>query len=377
MKKASIMLIILLLLLNLSSCDRYVINLPESLFLIRAEYEGGFTFFKTGESAHRHARTAPSLYLPWDDSLYAVGTVDSGIDAGGESIPLSFTVGLNDRALPDGDLRISIITDDFIATSSGAVLENNAYVIKDFFSSDKYKSNTADFTVYLSPDFSDGWAVGEIHVSAQYIPHDMKAFMEEMGDYLEYSLGLVEDDFLYLYTGGLAYAADSAETWMKRGSSYGDVFNDISKYHYEKGMISTKEMAEFHFGYKQMDKVNTYVYDYDETAHTMKIGYFSENIRYAMIDCQITDEELEEAILSHESFWNENHYMPAKRGTDVALRILEIMRERGVISEAEYLTELDLIEASKGVYADLSKAKDPFPVSGYPEVHALRFTHSE
>ena len=133
MKKASIMLIILLLLLNLSSCDRYVINLPESLFLIRAEYEGGFTFFKTGESAHRHARTAPSLYLPWDDSLYAVGTVDSGIYAGGESIPLSFTVGLNDRALPDGDLRISIITDDFIATSSGAALENNAYVILSAF----------------------------------------------------------------------------------------------------------------------------------------------------------------------------------------------------------------------------------------------------
>lgn len=375
MKKVSLALVIAFIFLILSSCGIFSIDLPESLFLIRAKYEKPFTFIRSGESASRHARTEDSLYLPWNDSLYIVGKVDKGIYSKGDSIPLNFSIGLNDRVLADGDLRIMIFTDDFTANISDQPLQDNTYIIKDFFSEDGNVDDTTDFTISLSPDYSDIWAAGEIHISVQYVPHDMQSFMDEMGAYLESSYGLVGDDCIYLVGSAIAYAADPLEIWMKYGS-YGDVFNDITKYHYEKEMITREEMAECCFEYQQMDKVNSYVFNYDEDTHVMNIGYFSKNIRY-IGEQDITDTELEKAILAHETFWKENHYMPAKGGLSVALRILEIMHERGIITDAEYLAELSLIENAKGVYANFSESNASFPYTKYQEVNALRETHHD
>lgn len=375
MKKISLVILIVFICLTLFSCGIISIEPPENLDLIRAKYDEPFTFITTGGSM-RQARTSESLYLPWNNSLYMVGTVKKGIYNKDESIPLDFTVGLNDGILPDGDLRITIFTDDFTAEMSGQSIQNNSYIIKDFFSKGADKGDAADFTIYLSPDYSDIWAADKIRVSAQYVPHDMEAFMEEMGKYLECTLGIVHDDYISLVSGELAYAADSVETWIKRGSSYGNVFSDITKYHYEKKIISSEEMAECYFEFKQKDTVNAYVYRYNESAHTMKIGYFSRNIRY-IGEYTISDSELEEAILAHKAFWNENHYQPAKGGLNVALRILEIMLERGVITDAEYLTELDLIENIQGVHADFSEHNGSFPYTNYQEVNSLRETHKD
>lgn len=376
MKKIIVTIVAIFLLFSIFSCGIIEINFPENLNLIREKYNTSFTFLSKGESASQHARTSETLYLPWNDSLYMIGTVDNGIYASGDKIPLRFTIGLNDNVLPSGDLCVKITTEDFIVEASNQNLKNNTYVIENFFSADNNQSSPVEFTIFLSPDYADIWAAGTICIDIYYRPHDIDGFMEEMGEYLECSLGIVQEDCIAVGSGEIAYAADSLELWMRRGSSYGNVFDDITKYHYEKKMISTEEMAECCFEFKQKDTVNAYVYRYNETAHTMKIGYFSRNIRY-IGEYTISDSKLEEAILSHEAFWNENHYQPAKGGLNVALRILEIMLERGVITDAEYSTELDLIENIQGVHADFSEYNGSFPYTNYQEVDALRETHTD
>lgn len=378
MKKIGLTFLLIIFALTLFSCDIIHLNLPENLNAIRAKYDAPMTFISTGTSASRQARTTPSLYIPWDDSLYMLGTVDTRIYNINDSIPLNFKVGMNDSILSDGDLRITIFADEYTARMSGTSLDNNTYTIKDFFSPDApSRDKPLEFTISLSPNFDDIWAAGTIHVQVEFVPHDMQAFKEQMSEYPVYDIEeLLHDERVFLVSDEISYAADPLEIWINRGSSHGDNFNDITKYHYEKGLITTEQMAECFFEYKQHNSVNVYVYYHDETTHSMNIGYFSKNIRYAST-YSLTDSELEEAILAHEAFWYENHYHPAKGGLAVAERILEIMRERGVITEAEYYAELNELENAKGVYAQHSEHNSFFPSSKYEEVNDLCFTHHD
>ena len=378
MKKIALTCMLLIFLLAFFSCDIIHLRIPESIDKIREKYDAPMTFISTGTSNPKQARTEDSQYIPWDDSLYMLGTVDTRIYNINDDIPLNFKVGINDNVLSDGDLRITILADEYTAHMSGAKLDNNTYTIKDFFSTDgQSKDKPLEFTISLSPDFNDIWAAGKIFIQVEFVPHDMQAFKEQMSEYPIYDIEeLLYEERVFLVNSEIAYAADPLEIWINRGSSYGDNFNDITKYHYEKGLITTEQMAECFFEFKQHNSVDVYVFYHDKTTHSMNIGYFSKNIRYAGT-YSLTDIELEEAILAHEEFWKENHYQPAKGGLAVAERILEIMHQRGVITESEYYAELNELENVKGVYAQYSENDSTFPSSHYKEVNDLRFTHHD
>ena len=105
----------------------------------------------------------------------------------------------------------------------------------------------------------------------------------------------------------------------------------------------------------------------------MSVFYYSKNIRYES-NIKIKDQVLEEGIWAQEEFWDTYHYLPAKAGLDATKRILEIMRENGVITEEEYNTETTLLDEVLGVYTG-RYSDTPVTMSNYDEVNKLRLTH--
>lgn len=391
-KRIAFLLVIFILLTVFSSCSqlksivRHVINVRK--------YEKPFTFINVmpdkksmSSSSAMHITSSPYGHLatpptpppmPWDNSLALTGKVDSGIVENGRDIELKFTLNANDHVLSGGDLHLVFEMKDFVLKKDGEEIENNTYVIKDFFDEGK-SADSESLTLALSPDFEDGLAIGDVDLWIRFVPDDMDEFMERMIEKDQYvvfeSEQILEDGFLSLGSGAISYCVDSVETWLKNGTSFGNVFYDMSRYHYDKGLISAEEMARLCYGYRYLNSVQTFVCDYNKDDHTMAIGYYSKNIRYESSD-KLSDSALEEALLAHEEFWHTNHYQPAKGGLDATLRILEIMKDRGVITDEEYERELLLLDEVLGVYTGFT-SRFPGGESGYEEIDALHLTHND
>ena len=279
------------------------------------------------------------------------------------------------NTFPNTAAKGSEITGIRLEGHLGKLIDNG---IKAFFEEGKH-TTAETLTLTLSPDYDDGYAFGCVNVWVRFVPDDMDSFIERITRDYEYPYYLPEYDlengFISLTSGAVSYAADSVETWLARGTSYGDVFSDMSKYHYEGGFISTDEMSRIYIGFRYLNRVQSAVCNYDESDHSMNIAYYSKNIRYES-SIRISDAALERAIMAHEEFWSTNHYQPAKGGLEVTLRILEIMKENGVITEEEFDREIALTDEVLGVYTSLSQG---FPgiYSGYSEVDALYLTHKD
>lgn len=391
MKKRIALLLAFLILssLCLSSC-----NIVEDLFKPvydynkLQKYSEPFTFISVNSSVRKNlSQSAYSDYdgvvpctppspppQPWDDSLYMKGYVDSGIVKGGEDIELHFTMAANDSVLSGGDLYIVFNTDDYRVMHEGEACEDNTFIIEDFFEDGKY-SGEVQKTIILSPDYPDGCATGYVSIWVRFVPHDIEEFAERMmksDDYYDYGLErLSTDGYIALAGSSISYCADSVETWLKYGTSFGDVFRDLSTYHYEKELISAEEMARLTFGHRYQDDVYVDTDRELDDPEGVRIGYYSKNIRYESTYC-VNDEKLSDAIIAHEEFWETEHYQPAKGGLEIALRILEIMKERGVITDEEYQNELIWLDEVRGIY---------FPYSGgrseYDEVNEYFITHKD
>ena len=399
-KHISLLLSFLILtLIFLSSCD-----IPNSIKkeITEGKYRKPFTFLADNTASLNEKKTEPYAFgneqkntvalsaggaiateplpppLLWDNSLSIKGVCDSGIVEGGRDIELKLTVKANDHVLTDGELQLVFETKDYKLLNDGKPLENNIYIIDDFFEEGSH-TEAESLTLTLSPDYSNGYAFGYVEIWFRFVPDDMDSFVEIITWDYEYRFYLsdyeLENGFVSLTSGAISYAADSVETWLARGTSYGDVFNDMSKYHYEGGFISAEEMSSICIGFRYFNKVRSAVCNYDESDHSMNIAYYSKNIRYES-KIRISDDALEKAILAHEEFWYTNHYQTARGGVEVTLRILEIMKEKGVITEDEYNQEIEFIDEAKGVYTSLSQG---FPgiYSGYSEVDALFLTHKD
>ncbi len=391
MKKRIALLLAFLILSSvcLSSCNiaEYLFK-PVREYINVQKYSEPFTFISVNSAVRKNlSQSASAPYdgvmpctppspppQPWDYSLYMKGTVDSGIVEGGEDIELNFTMAANDNVLSGGDLHIVFDTNDYTVKHEGKTCEDNTFIIKDFFEDEKY-SNEIQEKIMLCPDYQDGWACSYVSIWVRFVPHDIEEFAERMmksDDYFDYGLErLSTDGYISLAGSAISYCADSVETWLRYGTSFGDVFNDLSTYHYSKGLISTEEMATLTFGYRYQYLVNVSTTTHPDDPEGVRIGYYSKNIRYESTYC-VNDEKLSDAIRAHEEFWETEHYQTAKGGLNIALRILEIMKERGVITEEEYQKELIWLDEVRGIY---------YPHSGgrtkYDEVNEFFITHKD
>lgn len=352
------------------------------------KYEKPFTFISVNSTVRKNLSkttadsekrvvpcTSPSPPpQPWDDSLYMKGSVDSGIVTGGEDIELNFTMAANDSVLSGGDLHIVFETTDYTVKHKEKTCEDNTFVIKDFFEDGKYSDEIQE-KIMLCPDYTDGWACSYVSIWVRFVPHDIEEFAERMmksDDYYDFGLEYLYDDgYISLAGSAISYCADSVETWLRYGTSYGDVFDDLSTYHYSKKLISTEEMAVLTFGYRYQHQVYVSASTHPDDTEGVRIGYYSKNIRYESTYC-VNDEKLFNAIRAHEEFWETEHYQPAKGGLNIALRILEIMKERGVITENEYQNELIWLDEVRGIYFPHSYGR-----TEYDEVNELFITHKD
>ena len=391
-KRIAFLLVVFILLTVFSSCSQIKSMVRHSINV--RKYEKPFTFIniipdKKSMSSRSAMHITSSPYgnlatpptpppMPWDNSLALTGRVDSGIVENGQDIELKFTLNANDHVLSGGDLHLVFETKDFVLKKDGKAVENNTYVIDGFFDEGR-SADSESLTLALSPYLEDGLAIGDVDLWIRFVPDDIVEFMERMTEEDRYvafeSEQILEDGFLSLGSGAISYCVDSVETWLKNGTSYGNVFYDMSRCHYDKGLISAEEMAKLCYGYKYLNRVRTYVCDYNKDDHTMAIGYYSKNIRYESSD-KLSDSALEQALLAHEEFWHTNHYQPAKGGLDATLRILEIMKDRGVITDEEYERELLLLDEVLGVYTGFT-SRFPGGESGYEEIDALHLTHKD
>ena len=324
--------------------------------------------------------TEPSMPpLPWDKSLSVKGVIDSGIVEGGGNIELKLTLKANNQVLSDGELQLVFETKDYKLLKGGEPIESNTYIVEDFFENEKL-TDAEPIILTLSPDFEDDFAFGCVEVWVRFVPDDIDSFKEKMtrdfGDTIFYlSDHELENGYVSLTSGAISYAVDSVSAWLARGTSYGDVYNDMTGYHYDRGLISLDEMARLCFGFRYSSRVISAICDLDESDHSMRIAYYSKNVRYES-SFRVTDDKLEKAIGDHEEFWETNHYMPAKGGRDVTTRILEIMKEKGVITENEFDREIALLDEVQGIYTNCSSV---FPgiSTGYSEIDALHLTHKD
>ena len=368
-RKISLVLVFLTVISLLTSCT-IISSISREITI--GKYKEPIIFINTDPS--RVTSTTPPLPPPnpWDNSLYMMGRIDSGIVESGKNIDLKLKIGANDNVLSGGDLHIVFDTKDYALTKGGERIENNTYIIPDFFEKGNYTKDEA-VTLSLIPTYTD-YASGAIEMWVRFVPDDMEEFINKYQEELFIDIErALSDGYISLDGAAIAYSADSVETWLSSGTSYGNVFHDMSTYHYEGGLITTEEMAKIYFGYSYNDRVCSGIFDYDEQAHTMAIFYYSKNIRYES-NIKIKDSILEEDINEQEEFWNTNHYLPAKAGLDGTKRVLEIMRENGVLTEEEYNTELLLLDEVLGVYTGLYYST-PGTMSNYDEVNKLRLTH--
>jgi hypothetical protein len=385
-KRISLILAILIILsLSLSSCG--IMDAIEREMAIK-HFKQPITFLSINYHAPEDtsAKSTSSIMpataplpppTPWDNSLSLNGSIDSGIIDAGEKIKLDFTLRANNSALGKGDLHIVLNkTDDFILEKDGVALENNTYVIPDFFESGLY-SDTLSFSLTMSANFEHGVALGCAYLSALFVPDDPQAFVDSMSaQSVFYNFdNILNDGYLPLGNGALNYCADSVETWLSSLRSYGTVFSIMSSYHYEGGLITAEEMLRLCCDLEYNNVVQSYICDYNEDDHSMYIGYYSKNIRYEGSH-RITDSRLEEEMREHDDFWITEHYMPAKGGLGITVRILEIMKAEGVITEDEFNREIKLLDEVMAVYVE---KRQTFPGLGskYDEVNALHITHKD
>ncbi|MCQ2430576.1 MAG: hypothetical protein MJ192_09625 [Clostridia bacterium] len=324
--------------------------------------------------------------LPWDGCYTFKAYTSRGCFAPGKPVVIHVELSVGGDWLTDGELLLMVIgaSDDF--TLSCPALPVDGDTIRIGRPGLRYtEKDPMTFDIILIPEWDD-WVSGVLSVSLRYVPDDPQQFIEraEASNGMEYREGwqeaLFKDDTLRLTYQDLYYAADRVETRVRAESSAMGLLNDMLIAHYRSMAISGKEFSRIFYEEAYRDHVCAAVHSTMPEQKAVRYTYQSRNIRYESKQ-YIASEEM--YALSREiNQYHAGETSPGKGEYPAMCRrladlCLADMRERGVITEAEY--EAELAYLNTGVDVDVFEPGFPMGLDGldHSVVQKHRDTHGE
>ncbi len=326
--------------------------------VITGRYRDGEVFADTeqkGSSVIIGAQSPSAPPLPWADTLYLKGEVETRSYEPDEEITLLFEIAMKNDYLGVGNLRLVLKAADFDVRFEGVTGEGNEILLEDA-APDKYSSaQPLKFKAVLTPKYTEAFAMGTISLSVRFEPDDEQALLNKIAEsnlpsYNEnwqnafFEQGNTLRLSLLLGSTRLDYAADMVELRLDssvRGAT--DKWEIMIADHYKMRKISGEELSDMYCAWAYRDRINASVESYMTVEHTVRFSYMSKNIRYRSNEYVDAPEvwELYEKVRAFEmGDWRDYDSAEANAARrELAEYILLYMKEQGIITEQEYDSE--------------------------------------
>lgn len=326
--------------------------------VITGRYRDGEVFADTeqkGSSVIIGAQSPSAPPLPWADTLYLKGEVETRSYEPDEEITLLFEIALKNDYLGAGDLRLTLKASDFDVRFEGVTGEDNEILLEDA-APDKYSTaQPLRFKAVLTPKYTEAFAMGTISLSVRFEPDDEQALLDKIAesDLPSYNENWQNAFFeqsstlrlsLLLGSTRLDYAADMVELRLDssvRGAV--DKWEIMIADHYKLRKISGEELSDMYCAWAYRDCIYASVESYMTVEHTVRFSYMSKNIRYRSNEYVDAPEvwELYEKVRAFEmGDWRDYDSAEANAARrELAEYILLYMKEQGIITEQEYEAE--------------------------------------
>lgn len=331
--------------------------------IIMGQYKGGAVFADTeqkGSSLAIGSQNPSAPPLPWEETVYLKGTVETCSYQPKDKVELYVEIGLKNDYLGKGDLMLTIRAPDFdIAVEGHDCVEGNV-IIEDAAPDTCSAEQPLSFKVVLTPVYSEIYAMGTISLAVGFVPEDGEAFFDKIEasdvpqNYYEWQTIFFENGVLKLESATLDYAADMVELRLDtspRGAS--DVWEIMIAQHYKVNKISAEEFSNLYCTWAYRDRIYASIDSYMTVEHTVRFSYMSKNIRYRC-DEYIDAPEMWSLYQDVQTFemgdWDDYNSPEADASRRaLAEYILRYMREQGIITAEEYERESALMAATKNV----------------------------
>ena len=351
-----------------------------------AQAPGAFTMLDThkkqsfGGALGSHKPSMPPTY--WDKALYAKVYGKKGVYKPNESFELYFELGMA-KELGAGDLVINIGSGDFAAESTFGEIEDGALTIEDFTTENYSKESPLCFKIVFTPEFAEEWARGKVTLSFDFKFDDVEEFVSAADEYMsqfpsaypDWKETYLEQNVLRLASESFDYACDGVELWVVE---YGDVLLEkMLINHYNTWRINKSDFMRVYYEYLYRDNVFASITSYKEEEQTFEFEYISKNIRYEKKGF-VSDDEIW-ALYEEIDDMTEGFERPpelAEKQMQMAHLLLEYMLKTGVITRAEYETELLWLSEVSAV--GNMKAAYPGKMGDYANnFHKYIYTHKD
>ncbi len=325
-------------------------------------YMGGATFVDTEQKKPAFSLGAqkPSISLPWDDTLYLKGEVETRRYKPGETIELLFEIGLKNDYPGEGALRLTLQAPDFDIAIEGYTCENGVVTI-DNATPERYSAERPlTLKVLLTPTYVEDYAMGTISLSVGFVPDDRQALMDKIAaSHVPHAneawqTAFFDGDALRLGEAALNYAADTVELRLDTSSRGAvDQWEIMLVQHYKMRKISGREFADMYFHYSYRNMIFASIDSYMPKEHTFRFSYMSQNIRYQCdeyIDAPEVWEQYEKVRAFEMGDWEDYDSAEAEAARRaLAEQILRYLKEQGIITSEEYEAEAAHMAKTKRV----------------------------
>ena len=153
--------------------------------VIMGRYQDGEVFADTeqkGTSAFIGAQSPSAPPLPWADTLYLKGEVETRSYKPDEEITLLFEVAIKNDYLGAGDLRLMLKAADFDVRFEGVTGEGNEILLADA-TPDKYSTaQPLKFKAILTPKYTEAFAMGTISLLIRFEPDDEQGLLDKIAE---------------------------------------------------------------------------------------------------------------------------------------------------------------------------------------------------
>ena len=326
-------------------------------------YMGGEVFVDTEQKAPTFslgAQKPEAPPLPWEDTLYLKGEVDTKRYRPGETIELLFEIGLKNDYPGEGALRLTFKAPDFDIAIEGYTCENGVLTIDDATPQRYSDEHPLALRVILTPAYEEDYAMGTISLTVGFVPNDAQALIDKIeasnlpSVNESWQTAYFEDGALRLGSTALDYAADTVELRLDtsaRGAS--DVWEMMIVQHYQMRKISAREFANLYHHWAYRGRIYASVNSYMTAEKTVRFSYMSQNIRYTCEEYVDAPEMwgLYEKVQAIEMGDWEDYDSPEADAARRALAeyILLYMKETGIITAQEYANEAAHMANTKNV----------------------------
>lgn len=332
-----------------------------------------------------HKPEAPPL--PWEGCFTFRAYTSRGCFTPGVPVVIHIEAAVTGDMLTEGELRLTVdgASPDFIL--SCAALSADGDTIRLGHPGRRYtKESPLCFDLTLTPTWDkDDWANGKISLSLLYIPDDPQRFVEQVEGtrHMDFREGwqdaLFADNVLRLASSVLYYAADRVETRVRASSSAMGLLNDMLIAHYRCMAISGREFSRIFYEDAYRGSICAAVHSVMPDTKSVRYTYQSRNIRYDGTQ-YIQSDGMYDLYSRISALYDAGDFdSPACRDLSRQLACLALadMRDRGVITQAEYASEAAYLAECDSV----GGFEPAFPMGldglGHRVVQKYRDTHTE